>query len=119
MKKSVFIQSIYFILLSSFIVVFLFAISEVFTIKHFNERIEKIYKNSINYSSNYWADQFYVANKELKSLIDKNNDTDYNLICMSEDPEFIKEHSENLQRDLTNMSIINDTQIIFFCLFSG
>lgn len=117
MKKSVFIQSIYFILLSSFIVVFLFAISEVFTIRHFNERIEKIYKNSINYSSNYWADQFYVANKELKSLIDKNNDTDYNLICTSEDPEFIKERSENLQRDLTNMSIINDTQIIFFAYF--
>lgn len=117
MKKSVFIQSIYFILLSSFIVVFLFAISEVFTIKHFNERIEKIYKNSINYSSNYWADQFYVANKELKSLIDKNNDTDYNLICMSDDPDFIKERSENLQRDLTNMSIINDTQITFFAYF--
>ncbi len=117
MKKSVFIQSIYFILLSSFIVVFLFAVSEVFTIKHFNERIEKIYKNSINYSSNYWADQFYVANKELKSLIDKNNDTDYNLICASQEDDLIRERSENLQRDLTNMSIINDNQITFFAYF--
>lgn len=116
-KRSVFIQSIYFILLSSFIVVFLFALSEVFTIRHFNERIEKIYKNSINYSGNYWADQFYVANKELKSLIDKNKDTDYNLICGSQDLESVRDYCWNLQTDLTNMSIINDNQITFFAYF--
>ena len=65
----------------------------IFTIRHFNRRIEEIYKNSLNYSSNYWADQFYVANKELTSLINKNNSTDYNLICDSSDSDFIEEKS--------------------------
>ena len=60
MKKLQFMQSGYFILLTSFFVVFLFAVFNIFTIKRFNQRIEEIYKNSLNYSSNYWADQFYV-----------------------------------------------------------
>ena len=54
----------------------------IFTIRHFNRRIEEIYKNSLNYSSNYWADQFMWQNKELTSLINKNNCTDYNLIMV-------------------------------------
>lgn len=114
MKKLRFIQSGYFILLTSFFVVFLFAVFNIFTIRHFNRRIEEIYKNSLNYSSNYWADQFYVANKELTSLINKNNSTDYNLICDSSDSDFIEEKSSDLQRDLTNLSIINENQIVFF-----
>ena len=93
MKKLRFIQSGYFILLTSFFVVFLFAVFNIITIRHFNRRIEEIYKNSLNYSSNYWADQFYVANKELTSLINKNNSTDYNLICDSSDSDFIEEKS--------------------------
>lgn len=114
MKKLRFIQSGYFILLTSFFVVFLFAVFNIFTIRHFNRRIEEIYKNSLNYSSNYWADQFYVANKELTLLINKNNSTDYNLICDSSDSDFIEEKSSDLQRDLTNLSIINENQIVFF-----
>lgn len=117
MKKMQFIQSGYFILLTSFFVVFLFAVFNIFTIKYYNGQIEEIYKNSINYASNYWADQFYIANKELTSLMNKNSNTDYNLICDSDDPDFIKERMTNLQRDLTNLSILNDSQIIFFVYF--
>lgn len=47
MKKLQFMQSGYFILLTSFFVVFLFAVFNIFTIKHFNQRIEEIYKNSL------------------------------------------------------------------------
>lgn len=114
MKKLQFMQSGYFILLTSFFVVFLFAVFNIFTIKRFNQRIEEIYKNSLNYSSNYWADQFYVANRELTSLINKNDNTDYNLICDSEDAAVIAERSSDLQRDLTNLSILNDNQIVYF-----
>ena len=114
MKKLQFMQSGYFILLTSFFVVFLFAVFNIFTIKRFNQRIEEIYKNSLNYSSNYWADQFYVANRELTSLINKNDNTDYNLICDSEDAAVIAERSSALQRDLTNLSILNDNQIVYF-----
>lgn len=114
MKKLQFMQSGYFILLTSFFVVFLFAVFNIFTIKHFNQRIEEIYKNSLNYSSNYWADQFYVANRELTSLINKNDGTDYNLICDSSDPAFIAERSSDLQRDLTNLSLLNDNRIVYF-----
>lgn len=114
MKKLQFMQSGYFILLTSFFVVFLFAVFNIFTIKHFNQRIEEIYKNSLNYSSNYWADQFYVANRELTSLINKNDSTDYNLICDSSDPAFVAERSSDLQRDLTNLSLLNDNRIVYF-----
>ena len=55
-----------------------------------------------------------MANKELTSLINKNNSTDYNLICDSSDSDFIEEKSSDLQRDLTNLSIINENQIVFF-----
>lgn len=95
----------------------LFAVFNIFTIRHFNRRIEEIYKNSLNYSSNYWADQFYVANKELTSLINKNNSTDYNLICDSSDSDFIEEKSSDLQRDLTNRLLSMKTRLFFSSLF--
>lgn len=114
MKKSAFIKTAYFILLASFFVVLLFAFFEIFTIKHFNSQIEEIYKSYINSSGSYWADQFYVANKELKSMINKDANTDYNLICNSDDLEFIEDRVVDLQQDLTNMSIIHDSRIVFF-----
>lgn len=117
MKQIKLIRSGYFILLTSFFVIFLFAVFNIFTIRHFNGRIEEIYKDSINYSSNYWADRFYVANRELASLINKSADTDYNLICGSSDPVFIEEKCSDLQRELTNLSILSENQIVFFVFF--
>ena len=58
MRKNVFEKSTTFILLIAFAVVLLFSLSEVWTVRDFNRKIEGIYRNSINYSSNYWADQF-------------------------------------------------------------
>ena len=116
MKRNVFIRSGYFILLASFFVVLLFSISEVYLLNTFNGRIKTVYRNSINYSSNYWANQFYVINSELQSMIDKNNQTDFNLLCQH--PEAREEEAEawrnSLLHDLNNMSTINNGQFVFF-----
>lgn len=114
MRKKFFIHSGYFLLLMLFIVVFLFCFAELITIRNYNRRIENVYKTSINYSSNYWADRFYISNTELKSLIDKNDSTDYNLLCNADVGDDIDGLAENLQRDLSNMSIINDNRVMFF-----
>lgn len=114
MKLKSFVWSGYFLILASFIVILLFALSETITLNNYNHRIEAIYKNSINYSSNYWANQFYVVNSELISLIDKNSMTDYNLICEAGEEQDISREISGLQRDLTNMSIINNNRFVFF-----
>lgn len=114
MKLKSFMRSGYFLILASFFVIFLFALSETITLNNYNERIEAIYKNSINYSSNYWANQFYVVNSELISLIDKNSMTDYNQICEAEKGADISREITGLQQDLTNMSIINNNRFVFF-----
>lgn len=117
MKKNAFEKSSYFILVIAFLVVFMFAVFELVTVKDFNRKIENIYKNSINYSSNYWADTFYVANKELKSMVDKDNNTDYNRICLAETVDAVEGEISSLQNGLTNMSVINDNQILYFAYF--
>ena len=117
MRKNVFEKSTTFILLIAFAVVLLFSLSEVWTVRDFNRKIEGIYRNSINYSSNYWADQFYVANKELKSMIDKDMNTDFNRIAQADLEDSVEDEMWALQNSLTNMSVINDTQIIYFAYF--
>lgn len=117
MKKNVFEKSTTFILLIAFAVVLLFSLFEVYTVRDFNRKIEGIYRDSINYSSNYWADQFYVANKELKSMIDKDDNTDFNRIARAEPDASVEDEKWALQNSLTNMSVINDTQIIYFAYF--
>lgn len=117
MKKNVFEKSTTFILLIAFAVVLLFSLFEVYTVRDFNRKIEGIYRDSINYSSNYWADQFYVANKELKSMIDKDDNTDFNRIARAELNAPVEDEKWALQNSLTNMSVINDTQIIYFAYF--
>ena len=103
MRKNVFEKSTTFILLIAFAVVLLFSLSEVWTVRDFNRKIEGIYRNSINYSSNYWADQFYVANKELKSMIDKDDNTDFNRIARAELNAPVEDEKWALQNSLTNM----------------
>lgn len=117
MKKNAFEKSGYFILAIAFLVVFVFAVFEIYTVRDFNRKIESIYKNSINYSSNYWADTFYVANKELKSMIDKDDNTDFNRICQAAPEDSVEEEAQALQNSLTNMTVINDNQIIYFAYF--
>ena len=116
MKRNLFFRSGYFILLSSFFVVLLFSVSEVYLLNTFNNRIKTVYRNSINYSSNYWANQFYVINSELQSMIDKNSQTDFNLLCNH--PEAGETDTETWRRgllhDLNNMSTINNGQFVFF-----
>ena len=117
MRKNVFEKSTSLILLIAFAVVLLFSLFEVYTVRDFNRKIEGIYRDSINYSSNYWADQFYVANKELKSMIDKDDNTDFNRIARAELNAPVEDEKWALQNSLTNMSVINDTQIIYFAYF--
>ena len=47
MRKNVFEKSTTFILLIAFAVVLLFSLSEVWTVRDFNRKIEGIYRNSI------------------------------------------------------------------------
>lgn len=117
MRKNVFEKSTSLILLIAFAVVLLFSLFEIYTVRDFNRKIEGIYRNSINYSSNYWADQFYVANKELKSMIDKDDNTDFNRIARAAVDASVEDEKWALQNSLTNMSVINDTQIIYFAYF--
>lgn len=114
MRKSIFTKSIYFFLAASFFVILLFAVLEVYTIHNFNGQIEEIYINSINYSSNYWANQFYIVNKELKEMVNGNTTTSYNMLMDSNDDETANEKINEIQSELTNMSIINGSQFIFF-----
>lgn len=116
MKRNLFFRSGFFILLSCFFVVLLFSISEIYLLNTFNNRIKTVYRNSINYSSNYWANQFYVINSELQSMIDKNSQTDFNLLCNH--PEASEAETDTWRRgllhDLNNMSTINNGQFVFF-----
>ena len=112
MKKSAFMKSIYFLVLTLFFVILLFAISEVYTISHFRKQVQEVYETSVNYSFNYWANQFYMANKEIKSFLD--GSSEYELLCQSDDKEEIDSSSSSIQKDLTNISVINGNQIGFF-----
>ena len=105
MKKSAFMKSIYFLVLTLFFVILLFAISEVYTISHFRKQVQEVYETSVNYSFNYWANQFYMANKEIKSFLD--GSSEYELLCQSDDKEEIDSSSSSIQKDLTNISVIN------------
>jgi sensor histidine kinase YesM len=110
-------KSIYFIMILSFLVVFLFSVFEVYTVSKYNRKIEKIYVHSINYTCNYWADQFFVVNKELKRMIDKDDQADFQMICNAQPQTSIDTAAANLQNDLTNMAVINENQIVFFVYF--
>ncbi len=110
-------KSTYFIMILSFLVVFLFSIFQVYTVGKYRSKIEKIYVQSINYSCNYWADQFFVVNKELKRMIDEDDQTDFNIISDAALQASIDTAAANLQNDLTNMSIINENQIVYFVYF--
>lgn len=114
MKKSVFMRSIYFMILTLFLVIFLFSVSELYTINHFKKQIQSIYESSVNYSFHYWANQFYMANKEIKSFIDLNYHYEYEILCKSVSEEEIEESSAEIQKGLRNISIINGNQIGFF-----
>lgn len=114
MKKSVFMRSIYFMILTLFLVIFLFSVSELYTINHFKKQIQSIYESSVNYSFHYWANQFYMANKEIKSFIDLNYHHEYEILCKSVSEEEIEESSAEIQKGLRNISIINGNQIGFF-----
>lgn len=117
MKKSILTKSIYLLLTASFFVVLLFAVLEVYTIHNFNSQIEEVYINSVNYSSNYWANQFYIINKELKEMVNKDGNTAYNMLKDTEDPGIRREKTEELQSALTNMSVLNGKQFVFFIYF--
>lgn len=110
-------RSTYFIMVLSFLVVFLFSVFGVYTVSKYNRKIEKIYLHSISYSCNYWADQFYVVNKELKRMIDKDDQTDFHIICEAGSQAAVGTAVANLQNDLTNMSVIHENQIVFFAYF--
>jgi sensor histidine kinase YesM len=112
-------KSTYFIMILSFLVVFLFSLFEVYTVGKYNSKIEKIYIHSINYSCNYWADQFFVVNKELKRMIDKDDQAEFQLLCEAGAGASVDAASANLQNDLTNMSVINENQIVYFAYFPG
>lgn len=114
MRKSIFLRSIYFMIVTLFFVVLIFAISEIYTISHFKKQIHSIYESSINYSFNYWANQFYMANKEIKSFIDLDNQNEYEILCSSESEKDVEGSTAQIQKSLRNISIINGNQIGFF-----
>ncbi len=119
MHKSTFVKSMYFILILSFLVVFVFSLFEVYTISRFSQKIWTIYKQSIDYSCNYWADQFYIVNKELVRMVDKNNKAEYDALsgASGTDDADISQATAELQNELTNMSVINGNQIVYFAFF--
>ncbi len=114
MRKSILTKSIYLLLTASFFVVMLFAVLEIYTIHNYNSQIEEVYINSVNYSANYWANQFYIINKVLKETINKDGNTAYHKLRDTDDPEIKKEKTEELQSTLTNMSVLYGNQFVFF-----
>ncbi len=114
MRKSILTKSIYLLLTASFLVVMLFAVLEIYTIHNYNSQIEEVYINSVNYSVNYWANQFYIINKVLKEMMNKDGNTAYHMLRDTADPEIKMEKTEELQSALTNMSVLYGNQFVFF-----
>ena len=56
-------------------------------------------------------------NKELKRMIDKEDQKDFQFICEAGLQTSIDTAAANLQNDLTNMSVIHENQIVFFTYF--
>lgn len=119
MKKSVFMRSVYFMTVTLFLVIFIFSVSEIYTMNHFKKQIQSIYESSVNYSFHYWANQFYMANKEIKSFIDLSYHNEYEILCKSASKEEIEKSSSEIQKGLRNISIINGNQIGFFVYVPG
>lgn len=117
MKNKNVIKSAYFILLLAFIVVLLFSVFELNTLSNYKEKIGAIYNQSLDYSCNYCANQFYVANKELMRLVDSE--------CKALLDDIVNQPREktsasvtSLQNALTNLSVIKDNQIVYFVYFT-
>ena len=52
-----------------------------------------------------------------KAMIDKDMNTDFNRIAQADLGDSVEDEMWALQNSLTNMSVINDTQIIYFAYF--
>lgn len=117
MKNTIVIKSAYFILLLAFIVVLLFSVFELNTLSNYKEKIGAIYSQSLNYSCNHWANQFYVANKELMRLVDSECKTVLDDI-VNQPRASTTDSVTSLQNTLTNLSVIKDNEIVFFVYFT-
>ena len=115
MKRSLILRSSYFIIVCSFIAVSLFAIGEFTTLRLYENKVNESYKSYINYSCNNWANQFYIANREVERLaasisLNKYADSGTSLV------DKVSLESE-LQQTITDLSITKGNQIGFFLFF--
>lgn len=117
MNRSIFRRTFEFIILAIFLIIVLFVVSEYYTITHFNQQIRKTYKNSIDYSVNYWSNQLYMANREIRDYFVSGGAKDLDIIrdtAISEEDPAYSESTGRIKESLTGFSTINGNSISFF-----